>query len=203
MSDRYTISVVYNERIAHIGYYRNWDTKDLFYEAIAIAATYSDCRSLQEFRWKKFGRQDFSYVVEPELIENTDENLEWMQECSEFPLVVDMSNQCIYCADRALEMGGWKNIPSIMEMFGKVLYYKTVRFPRDGLSIDDFDDIMDYFDSWESKSEPVCAPEQIGIKTEWTSILYHCRMPLDNVDMKNVKAIFQEWTEAPISIATR
>ena len=50
MSDRYTISVYLQGKIADIGYYRNWDEKDLLYEAVATAALYEDCRTVEEYR---------------------------------------------------------------------------------------------------------------------------------------------------------
>ena len=70
MSDRYTISAYLQGKIADIGYYRNWDEKDLLYEAVATAALYEDCRTVEEYRQKRFGRQNIQYIVDPELIEN-------------------------------------------------------------------------------------------------------------------------------------
>ena len=126
-----------------------------------------------------------------------------MQECSEYPLVVDMSNRCFYLADRAMEVGGWNNLPCIAEVLGEVLYYETVRYPREGSTPDDFEDFLDYYDSFECKSVPVKAPEQIGIDTDLSEILFYCRIPFEKVDMDEVRSIFQEWTEAPLSVETR
>ncbi len=190
MSDRYTISVVYNGRIADIGYYRNWGVRDLFYEAVAIAALYSDCRSLPEFRWRKFGRQEIRYVLEPEEIGNSDENLEWLQDCSEFPLVVDMSNHCIYSADSAAAAGGWMNLPCVTDIPGEEI-------KAYGL----YDDIIKQYMA-ELFEKLAHAPKRIGTDTGWENLLKHSRVPLEQVEMDHVRAIFREWRDAPVSAAT-
>ena len=79
MSYRPTISVYINGHIADIGYYRNWDDKDLFYEAFAIAALFYKCKSIPEYNAKKFGRQKVYYSVEPEIFENTEGNLKFFE----------------------------------------------------------------------------------------------------------------------------
>ncbi len=97
MAFRPTIAVVAEGGIADIGYYRNWDMEDLFIEAIALAVIYRGIKTVEEFRQKVFGTQKISYIVEPERIENTQENLEWLLDCSEFPLTVDLQKEGIYC----------------------------------------------------------------------------------------------------------
>lgn len=49
MSYRPTVSVYINGKIVDNGYYRNWRDKDLFYEAITIAAFFGDCKSREEY----------------------------------------------------------------------------------------------------------------------------------------------------------
>ena len=71
------------------------------------------------------------------------------------------------------------------------------------LGAKDFEDFLDYYDSFECKSVPVKAPEQIGIDTDLSEILFYCRIPFEKVDMDEVRSIFQEWTEAPLSVETR
>ncbi len=96
MSFRPTIAVVIDKKIAHIGYYRNWETEDLFIEALGLAVLYRDCKSMEEFRERFFGRQTVYYSVAPEYFENTQENLRWLEECSEMPINVDLTRQVIY-----------------------------------------------------------------------------------------------------------
>ena len=99
MAFRPTIAVFINDEIADVGYYRNWMMKDLFIEAVGIALTYMDCRTIEEYRDRAFGRQEIRYVIEPETFENTQENLRWLLDCSEFPLTVDLTRRAIYCGD--------------------------------------------------------------------------------------------------------
>ena len=101
MAFRPTIAVVVDKEIADIGYYRNWATEDLFIEALGLAVIYEDCRTLEEVRERAFGKQKISYIIEPEIIENTQENLKWLEGCSEFPITVDLTRRAIYegCSD--------------------------------------------------------------------------------------------------------
>ncbi|MBO5994041.1 MAG: hypothetical protein J6Q41_00835 [Firmicutes bacterium] len=96
MSFRPTIAVIAEGGIADIGYYRNWEVEDLFIEAVALAVTHRGIKTVEEFRQRVFGTQKMSYIIEPEIIENTQENLEWMLDCSEFPITVDLKNEGIY-----------------------------------------------------------------------------------------------------------
>ena len=96
MAFRPTIAVVANKEIADIGYYRNWDTEDLFIEALGLAVIYGDLSTVSEVRERAFGKQKIGYIIEPEIIENTQENLRWLEDCSEFPIVVDLTRRAIY-----------------------------------------------------------------------------------------------------------
>ena len=97
MAFRPTIAVLAEGGIADIGYYRNWDVEDLFIEAVALAVIHRGTKTVEEFRQKVFGRQDIGYIIEPEIVENTQENLEWLMDCSEFPINVDLEKEGIYC----------------------------------------------------------------------------------------------------------
>ncbi|MCR4672306.1 MAG: hypothetical protein K5637_03585 [Lachnospiraceae bacterium] len=101
MSYRPTISVYIDGHIADIGYYRNWDDEDLFYEAVAIAALFSGCGSVYEFNEKKYGRQKVYILVEPEVFENKEEDLKFFEFCSEWPILVDLTSRCIYISEGA------------------------------------------------------------------------------------------------------
>ena len=96
MSFRPTIAVVFDKEIAHIGYYRNWQTEDLFIEALALAVLYRDVKSMEDFRERFFGTQTVYYRLDPESFENTRENLLWLEECSEMPINVDLTRKVIY-----------------------------------------------------------------------------------------------------------
>ena len=96
MAFRPTIAIVANGEIADIGYYRNWDSKDLFIEALGLAVIYGDCRTVEEVRERAFGTQNIGYIIEPEVIDNTQDNLRWLEDCSEMPISVDLSRRAIY-----------------------------------------------------------------------------------------------------------
>ena len=96
MAFRPTIAVTVNKEIADIGYYRNWAVEDLFIEALGLAVLYEDCRTLEEVRDRAFGTQKIGYFIEPEVLENTQENLRWIEGCSEFPISVDLTLRAIY-----------------------------------------------------------------------------------------------------------
>ncbi len=98
MSFRPTISVRFGDEIAGISYCRNWEEHHLLIEAVAIAAAYRDCQSVAEYRIRRYGAVDFNYVLEPELIPNTQENLRELEDISEFPVVVDLKAKAIYCS---------------------------------------------------------------------------------------------------------
>ncbi len=96
MSFRPTIAIIVGNEIADIGYYRNWDTEDLFIEALGLAVIYRDCKTVEEVRDRAFGKQKIGYIIEPEVIDNTQENLRWLEDCSEFPIAVDLTRGAIY-----------------------------------------------------------------------------------------------------------
>lgn len=96
MAFRPTIAVVIDRKIAYIGYYRNWATEDLFIEALGFAVLFRDVRTIEEFRERFFGTQKIYYRVDPEAFENTQENLCFLEECSEMPISVDLTRRAIY-----------------------------------------------------------------------------------------------------------
>jgi len=96
MAYRPTISVYIDGQIADLGYYRNWQDEDLFYEALAMAAVFHDCKTIRAYRDRRYGTQKMYYLLDPERIENTQENLKELEACSEHPIVVDLTEQAIY-----------------------------------------------------------------------------------------------------------
>ena len=132
MSYRPTISVYINGHIADIGYYRNWDDKDLFFEAFAIAALFYKYKSIPEYNAKKFGRQKVYYSVDPEIFENKEENLKLFESCSERPILVDLTEKCIYISEGTKEKSELLTIPSALEKHKNYGYIKVRR--RTGMS---------------------------------------------------------------------
>ncbi len=119
MSYRPTIAVFIEGRIADIGYYRNWDDNDLFFEALYTAMRYMYCASRDEYMIAKYGVRDVVLVLEPEIFEMNDENLAFLAGCSEFPIAVDLTNKCIYKSERPLCAEELERIPSVFEHYGE------------------------------------------------------------------------------------
>lgn len=111
MSFRPTIAVYFNGKIADIGYYRNWDEMDLMAEAMGLAAAARECGTVEEYRDKVFGRQTVYYSISPEQWENTPKNLKRLEECSEMPIVVDMTAKAIYVCYGSIPKRHLKKIP--------------------------------------------------------------------------------------------
>ena len=115
MSFRPTVAVFAQGRIADLCYCRNWDEKDLFFLALRIALSYSECGSIEEYRRKRFGAQRISYVLSPVLISNTQKNLRELLTCSEFPVAVDLTAGCIYVSERPLSKKRLERLPSVFD----------------------------------------------------------------------------------------
>ena len=96
MSFRPTIAVYADGKIADIGYYRNWSGTSLLVEAITLGSLFRECSSAEEYREAVYGAQRVFYDREPEKVENTEENMQMLESCSEFPLVVDLTAGCVY-----------------------------------------------------------------------------------------------------------
>ena len=96
MSYRPTISIYVGGEIADYGYYRNWDDEDLFYVAIAYATLFHDCKTREEYLEQAYHTQKIYKVLEPEIFENTPNNLRFLEEHSEFPIIVDLTLKNIY-----------------------------------------------------------------------------------------------------------
>ncbi len=150
MSFRPTISVVIDGKIADIGYYRNWYVKDLFVEALALAVLYSDCRTLEEVRYRAFGVQKIGYVVEPEIFENTQENLRWLEDCSEMPITVDLTRRAIYegySDSKDTYIDGKPDVRDMPQLSNadEELYYRALTKYRINFDRIDLDAVRDLF----------------------------------------------------------
>ena len=197
MSYRPTISVYINHHVADVGYYRNWDDKSLFYEAMTIAMLYGDCKSIEEYKDRKYGRQKVYISIEPKIWEDTEENLLELAQCPEFPIMVDVTAQCIYSSDKgALNWREIGQIPSILEK--KDNYgYETEYKPIEDKSIwDDWDWGKGYPKlSYEKIKVPVKL-DKISEQTDFYKVMRYSRIPFGHINQEEFLDILQEWNEA-------
>ena len=198
MSYRPTISVYINGCIADIGYYRNWDDNDLFYEAMAIAALFSTCKDIPEYNMKKFGKQKIYYSLEPESFENTEENLKFFESCSEFPILVDLTEKCIYISRGAMSGSELRTIYSALEKHENYGFRKDWRWIRPDVDMslckrDASGQLVDcdgnpVIEEYEREIPAVNRISPMNIDR----VMYHCRIPFDHVDMQMVLKLFMD-----------
>lgn len=203
MSYRPTISVYINGHIADIVYYKNWDDIDLFFEAVAIAALFHECKSIAQYNDKKFSRQKVYYALEPETFENTEENLAFFESCSEWPILVDLTAKCIYVSEGAKQKEDLFDIPSALEDHDNYGYRKAYR--RTGMSrveclIAGIPYIYDPT-AYEEYQEEIPAVKSISIRNV-DRVMAHCRIPFDHVDMEEVLNMFLEHEELQDHLST-
>lgn len=201
MSFRPTISVYINGRIVDIGYYRNWDEKSLLYEAVAIAALYEDCRSAEEYLQRKFGRQRISYVIEPETFENTEENLKWFEDCSEWPILVDLTARCIYMGTEAKSEEELRRIPDFDEdVIGYRKMHKAVWRPgtceEAAFRSGDYWGYCRKNKRYKETREEVPGYHEIDPGTEFADLLDYSKIPFDRMDLKEVLRCLKAWPDA-------
>ena len=96
MSFRATITVIYEDGAAGIGYYRNWDELHLLFEAVALAAVADSCTDCRAYR-------DMKRSADPERSleitdEEEDEVIHDLMEISEYPIIVDTASKRIRLA---------------------------------------------------------------------------------------------------------
>lgn len=199
MSYRPTISVYINGKIVDIGYYKNWRDKDLFYEAVTIAVFFGDCKSRDEYYEKMHNTHELIYVLEPETFEATEENLKWFEEMSEFPVIVDLTEKCIYASYKgALSEKELQERPSVTDK-RKIIcnkeVWKKIR-PEKG----DFVDHMingSYYDSGYGYVDK--AIKRISANSpddDFTAILKNCKISFAQWDMKEIKELILKWDKA-------
>lgn len=180
MSDRYTISVYIDGHIADIGYYRNWDPRSLFFEAVALGLLFGDCVSREEYLVKRYGTESVAYSVEPEVFENTEANLKWLEECSEWPYIVDLTLKQIYPGRRAKTEEELQKLPSALKLDNVV----RRRLRKRGVW------------GWEGQRrvlkdivyalEIVRTPKYAAPGMDYSVFLDHCRIPFGSFDREGV-----------------
>lgn len=98
MGMRPTIAIVFDGELTDISMYWDWGVSNLLMDAFRIYAHYKDCKTAEEFlarRRSELGEQDPGEALTP------DEERELNHRCamdSEFPLIIDFTQHCIYCA---------------------------------------------------------------------------------------------------------
>ena len=205
MSYRPTISVYINGKIVDNGYYRNWNDKDLFYEAITIAAFFGDCKSRHEYYERMYGTQKVYHVFEPEAFEATEENLKWFEELSEFPVIVDFTNKCIYASYNgplfSTNLSKRPTVTNGRKIKCKRRIWKQIR-PERG---DFFEFITNggFYDSgygWLEKT--VTGIGATSPDEDFTYILNNSKVSFENIDMAAIRKIILEWDEAKYHLST-
>lgn len=204
MSYRPTISVYIDGHIADIGYYRNWDDTDLFFEAVAIAALFSECKTIEEYNMKKFGQQKIYYAVSPETFENTEENLKFFESCSEWPILIDLTAKSIYISEGTKKPDELLAIPSALEKHDNYGYRKAYR--RTGMSCYEcmLAGIPYHYDptAFEEYQEEIPAVDRISLENI-DHVMAHCRIPFDHVDMEYILKLFLKHKELKHHLSNR
>ena len=93
MSFRPSISIYLGQDLLDVGIYPDWEIKDLFFEALAVGALFSSCRTAQEYRRLRNSRRTIVSFIDPE---NEDRALADAEALSDYCLVVDLQAGCIY-----------------------------------------------------------------------------------------------------------
>ncbi len=103
MSFRPTIALYFQGEIADIRYYRNAGGLSLLAEAAFLASLYGECQNRETYMACRYGQGKVFLSLEPVLLEHTQENLKFLESCSEYPLIVDCTARCVYRAYHAME----------------------------------------------------------------------------------------------------
>jgi len=197
MSYRPTISVYIDGHIADIGYYRNWDETDLFFEAVAIAALFGKCKSVQEYKEKKFGQPKVYYSIEPESFENTEENLKFFESHSEFPILMDLTSKCIYISEGAKEKDELLSLCSALGNHANYGYRKAYRWTGETkIVLDEYT-----LPAYEEYMEEIPAVDKISVRNV-AHVMDYCRIPFDHVDMTEVLGLFLKHNELRRHLST-
>ena len=179
MAYRPTISVYINGRIVDIGYYRNWDDNNLFFEAIATAALFGECKSAYEYNQKRYGRQEIYYDLSPEYWENTEENMKELESYSEFPILVDLTSKCIYNSTGARRPEELMKLPNALEEHKNYGFYTMARIvgSKPKISVEEY--------RKEYPAVKKITAQNVGY------VMGHCRISFEHIDMNEVLNLFR------------
>ncbi len=199
MSYRPSISVYINGKIVDYGYYRNWKDKDLFYEAVTIAAFFGDCKSREEYNDRMYGTQKVIHVYAPESFEATEENLKWFEELSEFPVIVDITEKYIYASYNGVLSGKeLQERPSVTDK-RRLICNKEVWKKLRSEKGDYFEHIMNgsFYDSgYGYIKKAIQRISKDSPDENFTAILKNCKISFAHWDMEAIRNIIIEWDKA-------
>lgn len=192
MSYRPTISIYVNGEIADYGYYRNWSDEDLFYEAIAYAALFYDCKTKEEYRDRAFHTQKITYIVSPERFENTQENLSFFEAHSEFPIIVDLSLQNIYTnygaiTDKELSVYHTIDNPYSFDEFVHLMRFKEKHHSEYQCDHHYSDAELKRYYRYVHERD-----QYIGTRMDFSTLLSYYRIPFDFLNMKEIKTMLRK-----------
>ena len=131
MSERPTISIFYGNEIADIFYCRNVGLSSLLIEAFNLYERYKDCRSFQNLRHRL--ALDYPNQVDYDNEEKEKEIMRFILECSEFPLLIDIKQHCIYCARYPKPMEKLLQYPDSRSMMSTLTRKQQYEFKTDYL----------------------------------------------------------------------
>lgn len=191
MSYRPSICIYVGGEIADYGYYRNWDDEDLFYEAVAYAVLFHDCKSREEYLERAYHTQKVAYVIEPEEFENTQENLHFFEENSEFPIIVDLTLKNIY-----VNYGGIRPEElSVIHTFDESYSYKDY-IRREQLRQNHNPEYLTRWDYPEKEIKKDYAAlmyerEKLGTHMDFYSLLRNYRIPFNALNYDEILTMYR------------
>ena len=191
MAYRVKISTYVDGHLADLGYYRNWNSDHIFYEAFALAAYFHECKTLTEYLIKSTGQKN----AKPTAAWGYHEN--WMKELEysgDWLIYIDLTKKWIYTKDPTPSSKKTKDLPFAnheMKNFGYEYYYKR---KSDGHI---FSDYMMHciaypkpdFSKYE-RIKKVIPAKDITPENMYDVLLY-CRISYQDVDMKKVLQMYQ------------
>lgn len=192
MSFRPTIAIYINGEISDIGYYRWWRTKNLFFEAIAYAALYHDCKTREEYLERAYHTQRIIYTIEPENFDNSPESLHFIEEHSECPIVVDLTLQNIYKSFGALSEENLALYHTPDNPYSFEEYANLKRFKEDNLS--EYYIKQNYSDEKLKRDYELFIKytRPLGTNANFSQILSYYRIPFGSLDMEEIKELLLE-----------
>ena len=109
------IAICYDCEIIDLAPYRKWGAGGLLLESFRIYEHFKDCKTAGAFRTKRTAELRRSF---PE----TDPEYYWTKpleeyiEKTKFQIIIDFTNQCIYCRKYALSAERIRNLPDSRDM---------------------------------------------------------------------------------------
>ena len=192
MSYRPTISIYVEGEIVDYGYYRNWEDEDLFYEAVAFASVFHDCKTREDYLERAYHTQKLLYVVSPEKFENTPENLHFFEESSEFPVVVDLSLQNIYVNYGAVSREELSLFHPYDEPYSFEEYVRLQRFLQEHKSAcycrNEYSEAQyrRFYESLMRRSRAA------GTRMDFSTLLGNYRVPFDRLDLAEIREMYRK-----------